>query len=245
MLRELPEKVIHLPKWEGECLESPWMKFRLTYEGELRPNQRDPENGGRDKLAEHKHKIRQNFHRQLKELWKTDWFLSNTRVNPRDYGISRAAGGESRTSHLGDRHCVPLIDTVKNCHREHGYEFVPLVRKDWRLLCNLDILFLRRDPPGSALHAGDIDNRIKTLIDCLRKPENGAELAGNELPQDGESPFFCLLEDDKLVTGFSVETDRLLMPTNTKPHASQRDVSLVISVEIKPYDVTQFNLSFA
>jgi hypothetical protein len=53
-------------------------------------------------------------------------------------------------------------------------------------MCSLQILFLRHDPPGSVIHAGDLDNRVKTLIDALRMPNDAMELAGNEKPSEGE-----------------------------------------------------------
>lgn len=36
---------------------------------------------------------------------------------------------------------------------------------------------------------GDIDNRIKTLLDALRKPKDISELPKVDLPGDGEDPF--------------------------------------------------------
>jgi hypothetical protein len=119
------------------------------------------------------------------------------------------------------------------------------VREDFGLLCSLDILFLRRDfPMGVISNAGDLDNRLKTLIDALRRPKSAQELAGNESPAAAEDPFYCLLEDDDLVTGLKVETDMLLTPL-ANGSTDLSDVKLVISVEIKPDHVTMFNLSFA
>jgi hypothetical protein len=118
------------------------------------------------------------------------------------------------------------------------------VREEFSLFCSLDILFLRRDFPAGVVSAGDLDNRIKTLIDALRKPHNANELRGNATPADGEDPFFCLSEDDDLVTGLSVQTDMLLDPPKNDS-SGQGDVKLVISVELKPHHVTMFNLSFA
>jgi hypothetical protein len=46
------------------------------------------------------------------------------------------------------------------------------------------------------------------------------------VPVAGESPFFCLLEDDNLITGLNVETDRLLDPS-----AGPNEVVLVIHVQ--------------
>ncbi len=96
-----------------------------------------------------------------------------------------------------------------------------------------------------AISAGDLDNRLKTLIDTLRRPRNDRELRGNEIPGEGENPFFCLLEDDNLVTHLSVETDTLLDPPTGNKELDQRQVKLVITVDLKPLDVTMFNLSFA
>jgi hypothetical protein len=108
----------------------------------------------------------------------------------------------------------------------------------------LDILFLRRDIPGSALEAGDIDNRVETIIDTLRKPKGAQELRGNENPLPTEDPFFCLLQDDKLVSGFSVETDTLLDEI-VPGDEDKRMAKVVISVELRPYFPTYFNLAFA
>jgi hypothetical protein len=122
---------------------------------------------------------------------------------------------------------------------------VPLVREEYSLLCSLNILFLRRDIPGSVVSAGDLDNRIKTLIDSLRRPQNKNELRGNEAPGDGEDPFYCLLEDDRLVSQLEVETDTLLDPPRGNTQADRRQVRLTITVDLKPYNVTLFNLSFS
>ena len=100
------------------------------------------------------------------------------------------------------------------------------------------------DTPGSAIEAGDIDNRIKTLIDTLRKPQYANELRGNETPLDGEDPFFCLLEDDKLVSHFAVETDTLL--DEIRPGDSDmRKAKVIVTVELRPYFPTFFNLAFS
>ena len=121
---------------------------------------------------------------------------------------------------------------------------MPLVREDWSLLCSVSILFLRRDPPGSVIHAGDIDNRLKTVIDALRRPRNAMELVGHENPGEGEDPFFVLMEDDKQVSHLEVETDTLLDPPSDDD-ADKRRARLVITVELRPYYATMFNLSFS
>lgn len=114
-------------------------------------------------------------------------------------------------------------------------KFTALVISGLHLIAELDILFLRPAPPGDLVsHGGDIDNRIKTLLDALRIPQP------NELPSDAlvdDPPFFCLLEDDSLVTSFAVRTDRLL-----DPNADEQDVHVVIHVKVKGSRATMDNL---
>jgi hypothetical protein len=123
-----------------------------------------------------------------------------------------------------------------------GIGLFPLVSEKISLVCSLNILFLRRDFPGGVItSAGDIDNRIKTVIDALRRPRYAHELVGNERPADGEDPFFCLMEDDSQVDRFTVETDQLLGTSE----AGDQIAHLIITVDVRPFYVTTFNLSFA
>src|SRR6266404_999995 len=81
---------------------------------------------------------------------------------------------------------------------------------------------------------GDLDNRVKTLFDALRLPEDGEMhcwKAGDP------EPFYCLLENDSLISDFSVETGRLL----TKPQSNANEVSLVIKVTVKVTQVRSYN----
>ncbi len=221
------------------------MKFRLVYSGELRPTQGEPRGEWPNKLAAHKHGIRREFHGQLKRLWETNRYLSTRRVSRGGEAVNANLIAGARILQTGPD--VALADHVAAQNEMFGYRFVPLVRESISLLCSLDILFLRKDIPGSALHAGDLDNRVKTIIDALRRPSNATELAGNETPLGTENPFFVLLEDDKQVSALTVETDTLLDERGT---ASSKDTAsamahLVITVELRPYHVTMENLSFA
>jgi hypothetical protein len=214
------------------------MKFRLTYEGELFATQGDAHGAQRVPKAAQKHAIRRNFHRQLKHYWETDIVLKNatsspgTEVDPEIAPFVIDGGGVISQ---------PLSEVIASQHDMFGYRWVPLVRDGSRLNCFINVLMMRRDGGASVFTAGDIDNRIKTLLDCLRVPVSSAELVGNEQPQDGENPFFCLLRDDKLITGFSVETDQLY---DYPDDAQETFVKLVISVEIRPYSVGFDNLHF-
>ncbi len=71
---------------------------------------------------------------------------------------------------------------------------------------------------------------MKTLFDALRVPEK-KQLA-KITPQDDENPFFCLLEDDALITGFCVTTDALLEPIETSNQHEQHYVALSIRVKV-------------
>ena len=220
------------------------MRLRLVYEGELRANQRDPLSGQPDKLASHKHSIRRILHRQMQHHWQTNRFLSEHRVYPSDYGMDRSASNHPAWFEPDDSEKISLSDAVRANHMLQDLEFVPLVRRQWRITCSLSILFLRHDPPGSAVSAGDLDNRLKTLIDCLRMPHNSREIAPGSLNKE-ELPLYVLLEDDDLISDLSVETDRLLKPPNGKTDLDRRQVHVVLTADIKPIDVTMFNLGFA
>ncbi len=111
-----------------------------------------------------------------------------------------------------------------------GILFVPLINELFGLVCTLDILFLRRDKPGAIVtKGGDIDNRVKTLIDALRVPKHADEMRGSP---DAVSPLFCLMADDALITELSVVTDRLLTPASDSAHPDS-DVHLIIRVAVK------------
>jgi hypothetical protein len=116
-----------------------------------------------------------------------------------------------------------------------------LVREKLSLVCDLDILFLRRENPGHLVSGGgDLDNRIKVLFDALRMPQDANEVRG--FSPDGSKLLFCLAEDDKLITGFRVTTDRLLEPAPSQ--AEENNVQLIINVEVKATKLTEENMAY-
>ncbi len=212
------------------------MKLILTYEGDLPSLQNKKGKRGNERL----HAIRQQFHPQLKEHWATSTFLNEWKMWPSDFERqnSLTPSSISRNS-AGDKY-VPVTELVPEAHKVSGLRFIPLVRKGWFLNCSLDILFLRRDPPGSVINHGDIDNRIKTLIDALRMPDTNQLSDGIE-PGSDEDPFYVLMEDDELLTQLNVETQRLLTPATS---SDDKSVKLIIRVDVSPYRITMDNLSF-
>jgi hypothetical protein len=199
------------------------VEFRLTYKGSL-----PAQSSGGSRLPE-KHAIRRQIHAQLRELWHTNIVLErHTRPMPhtRKLLVPDLRPDESEVT--------TGLDFILKDYSRFGYRFVPLINKKIGVACSLDILFLRRDGPGNLVASGgDIDNRIKVLFDGLRVPQNNSEI-DQFLPQEGENPFFCLLEDDALITDVKITTDRLLAPKEKTE--SVHDVHLVIHVVTKILD---------
>lgn len=194
------------------------MEFRLTYEGPLLARQNEG--------LPHQH-----FHRQLRRLWDTAPFLRDGTVLSNGGRVTEDGGGAD---------ALPIYRRqLANQHSYYGHKFIPLVADDLKLRCDLEVLLLRADMPDRTPWGGDIDNRIKTLLDALRIPEAKENYAG--LPLDADlQPMYCLMEDDKLIHKLSVETDQLLDTDGV----DRGKVALVITVRIRPYSVIWRNLNF-
>jgi hypothetical protein len=109
------------------------------------------------------------------------------------------------------------------------------------MIAKLQVFFLRPEAPGNLItQGGDIDNRLKTLFDALRMPRVVAELPTNDTPREGEDPFFCLLEDDALITEIDVKTDMLLDAAAKKSSAE-----LLIRIETSAVAMSWSNMDLA
>lgn len=136
-----------------------------------------------------KQALRRHFHAQLRVLW------AQVPLN----GFQQF---------LAD---PPIPSKISLLRQVQSFKFAPLVSPSLGLVVELAITFLRPEAPGSLVtQAGDIDNRLKTLFDALRMPTVPTEIPADDVPLEDETPFFCLLEDDNLITKISVATDRLL-----------------------------------
>jgi hypothetical protein len=122
--------------------------------------------------------------------------------------------------------CEPII--------KKGIEFHPLVRERTALKCALKIVFLRREEPGRIYQGGDIDNRLKTLLDALSVPQHDEQVVGTM------SPMYCLLEDDSLVTALDIQTQKLLSQPGTTKHY----VHLLIEVDVRVTNPHAYNQMF-
>jgi hypothetical protein len=129
-----------------------------------------------------------------------------------------------------------IIDLNEDIER-HGRTFRPLVRESYALHCGLKIQFQRKEPPGRVYQGGDIDGRIKTLLDALTMPQHLEQVL---VDPDAPATIFCLMEDDSMVSGLQVESERLLTDQNhPKDH-----VRLNIEVDVRVRLATIYNQSF-
>ena len=110
------------------------MEFRLTYAGQLLAH-RDDKRLEQRKL--HVHKLRQEFHKQLKLLWDKHPMLAEYQTKP-------AAWWHGRPK---------LLQRFNH----EGFEWLPIVTEESGLICKLDILMLRQGRPGQVLWDIDID----------------------------------------------------------------------------------------
>jgi hypothetical protein len=220
----------------------PFVKFTLTYDGSLPASGNKPKNQA-------KWDIRKAFDPQLKDLWDTHPALREIELNGR-YWPSRGGAVVMQTHHSKPspidappfiaQHRSPDHGIIDLCEaiEKHGAWFRPLVRNSFALHCGLNILFLRKEAPGKVYQGGDIDGRIKTLLDALAMPQHVEQVL--EQNTTDFSPMNCLLEDDSLVSGIKVETERLLGASENSPD----HVRLIIEVDVRVRQAMIYNQSF-
>lgn len=226
------------------------MEFRLIYQGPLKAASK------RDNRVKEKHIIRKQLHHQLAALWSSHPTLVNMSTYVREtaslmvttdpFSVTPPPPKGVRMSDamlrggMGDPGSTYLETLANDFIRSGGFRFAPLVVQRLDLFCSLDILFLRRENPGDLLsQSGDLDNRLKTLLDALRVPKDGSEI--NAKPSHEEDPFYCLLEDDSLVSEIHITTDRLFTPV--RDGEAKNDVVLIIQVQVGVAKLTLDNMS--
>jgi hypothetical protein len=185
-------------------------EFQLSYDGPLHSSQ----NTGR---REQKHAIRKRFHPQLAKVWK--------RLHPQ------------AESDILSRFSAAYGSGPEYIERS-SFRFCPIVRTSERLVCELDILFIRRELPGRVITGGDLDNRIKTLFDALRVPDP-QQMTGVQ-PDFGEDPFYCLVEDDALITALAITTAQNLEDASSS--SEEKHVRLVLKVKLKRIGISSTDI---
>ena len=174
--------------------------------------------GNANRRAWEKHCLRRYFHDQLKRLWETNPALKY-------YG--------DKTLEWDHKPPEPFLGHLAKNYDRGGFGFIPIATEGNGLVLSLDVLLLRPERPGAILDsAGDIDNRMKVLIDALRIPRDLSEMKRKDTDDPDPNPMYCLMSDDKLVTALKVKTDRLLIATGS----SEQEACVVIRVETSQID---------
>jgi hypothetical protein len=216
------------------------MEFRLVFEGSLKSGQ----SGG---VAAEKHTIRKAIHKQLAQLWQ---IVPDLKMRSDEHSILSAPPATSNPRIITMAAALPresLWKTLGDKFDKCGCKFVPLVSRHLGLTCGLDILLLQKDKSTLIGPTADIDNRLKTLFDALQVPQDCNGIEGTK-ELDEDPYFFCLTEDDCLITDVRVTTDKWLAPYTPPqgPGASHPEnyVHLVITVKIRPSVFSYENLAF-
>jgi hypothetical protein len=202
---------------------APFMKFTLTYDGPLPASANKPKN-------QDKWDIRLRIDPQLRDLWASHpalRFADDNRHFPKYGGAAL-----TQVHHLHPGPVTP-IRTIERANKEiidlcepiekHGAWFRPLVRESYALHCGLNITFLRQEGPGKVYQGGDLDGRIKTLLDALAMPQHREQILGIS------TKFVPILQSERLLGS----------EANAPDH-----VRLNIEVDVRVRQATVYNQSF-
>ena len=120
--------------------------------------------------------------------------------------------------------------------------FVPLVAAEMNVVAELSFGLLRPELPGQLItQGGDIDNRLKTLFDALTMPRHENAIPAGTAPDAEQAPyFFCLLEDDNLITSVAVKAEQRLEPV-----LDTSIVDVLVQVKTRVTRLTMGNGDFA
>jgi hypothetical protein len=194
------------------------MQFTLTYAGPVLSSGNNTKRGG------HKHELRRAFHQQLRRVWQ---------IFPK-LGQVGAPGLVDEWVHYDG---IPTLASYRAAlFGAYGYKFVPLVTPDDGVFTSLEMLLLRPEVHGTLVQSGDLDGRLKSIMDALRVPQSEDEVSHAGPPAADEVPFFCLLQDDSLISKLTIATDTLLEPVSGGYDVNH--ARLVISVDIRPFKYT-------
>jgi hypothetical protein len=215
------------------------MKFTLIYDGALP--------AGPSRRAEYAAKIRNELHSQMRDLWDHHVVLRQlartARTIPNPHAGYYVGSEPIWSPAILPEYKEPIpplrpgqIDFCAPIEVSGVGPFLPIVRHSLYLACAVDILFLRHEEPSLLFErSGDIDNRLKCFFDGLTIP-NREQAAAGEPPCS--APLCCLLEDDKLISDFSIRTGRLLGKSEKKAH----DVRIQADITIKVLRVMEQTL---
>lgn len=177
-----------------------------------------------DNATRAKHELRRHFHIQLATLWSEHPLLKDTDPTTLQMAF-RKSGRYEIERPIGSSGLLwrfPL----------GGYDIVPLVSHVHEVHCHLAMRIYRCRERGSIVYSGgDLDNQLKVLFDSLSMPKD--ETYSDRQNSSGavtNETFFCLLEDDQLITKLSVESFVLLDPSK-KDHRNYVEADIEVHVE--------------
>jgi hypothetical protein len=200
------------------------VELMLTYHGPLPACQNE------EKHSDQKQRIRIVFSQQLQKKFEQlptliHWSKTIWRAND--------AWPEIRPH---EKHVYPFRE-VDIC----GFKGVAIVNAYNGLACHLDIEILRREVPGGVLsEGGDVDNRLKPLLDALALPAKTNQVPGNMWGK-GER-LYCLLEDDALVSRLLIDIQR--WDEDASDPSTADWVQLRVKARIFPFEIRAYHTGF-
>lgn len=211
------------------------MQFTLVWQGKLRSS------GNKSKAVD-VDRIRRELSPQFAELWNTHRSLLLAREMA--YRPIPGRGAARLVTGDGDQNTPRVLYEQRPDEMEDlckwlpvgNSRFKPLVRESMHLNCDIYFTFLRQGDPGMLVNqGGDLDGRLKTLLDALKMPsKDEMRAAGAEDPED----LYCLAESDALVVNLEFKTDRLLLPPSSQPH----EAFVMMKVYVNVLQVDRYNL---
>lgn len=188
------------------------MKITLTYRGRI-PSARS--GGGKDKVAAISD-MRLSFHNQLARLWGEHPFEVLKEWEDSNF----AAGAPNFIRRVSGVNFVPFYD-----ERKVG------------IAVGLEINLLSGQPKDApkVISAGDLDNRIKSVIDALHPPQKDS--LSQELT--ALNRVYCLMSDDEAVKEISASTRPFL---DSKQHD---DAFVIVEARPMPIRISSDNIAMA
>jgi len=137
-----------------------------------------------------KHKMRRKFSVYLRRLWRTHKVLVGF-----DEALPVVPYPQKRSALDDDQQPFYQAELA-------GYTWIPLVTRRNKLKVDLSIELLG-DSPKVLQAKGDLDNRVKVVLDSLRMVRQASELDTADRHGGGKR-LYVLLEDDSLIQSLQV-----------------------------------------